>query len=217
MIGNKKFLKISQTFVIGKRWRKRLGIDPPAKSKVWYVRTPTKIDEVQHKLMKKWTNEYRAEMRSLRQLLLKCENKYEAEQEERKRLTESADEFERLMKMNDEMNEKVKKKRLINQKELEMEEMNHFQQLQESYEKLNENQRLSGDHIYYLEKRRMDHFVNMDNLDEEISKALDSISDFDFAIDQTGNIYAKTANVSPDILSQDKSNSIIVRSLLEKK
>lgn len=170
---------------------------PRSKSKAFRVPPFYEQDQAESEYMKPLLRNYYAEMRSVYQLF-KTEAKFTDQlslkaKEEKKKLMEKQ---ALLLKENDELNKQILAEQM-------QDEANRLEEMKRKAEnEFKEKQRLNQ--LYFNEaerqvrklKEKARHFVDPNNLEYEIEKALNERYDYNFSIDSSGRLFKNRVPVT---------------------
>jgi hypothetical protein len=170
---------------------------PRAKNKAFRVPQLKKQDEAEHQFMRPIWNEYKAQMRSMYQLF-ETEYKFSAQQskkvqDERVKLLEKETV---LLAENDKINQKILE--LQNKEEAEK-LAQRMKQVEIEFKKklkLEELYRDEADRRVRKLKEKAKRFVDANNLEAEIEKALNERVDYNFAVNFSGQIFKNKVQVT---------------------
>ncbi|CAD5113027.1 DgyrCDS2227 [Dimorphilus gyrociliatus] len=181
------------------RFRKRRWA-PIAASKLYVVPPDPHFPEWDQ--LRKLEKVYATEMRSIRQAFVKERQQIKYAQTEAAEVVQKRkDEFQALKKLNNEWNDRVGKirqeRQILEDEAAEERRIRELIALEEEEKRIRmENERLVREEIENSKQ-----FIDMDDIDNEIEKALNSRADYNFAIDVFGNRYYNSSQTSSETSS----------------
>lgn len=167
---------------------------PKAKSKMFRVPELKQVDQAERDYMVNIWHEYKAQMRSIYQLF-KTESKFsdkaslKAQEEKRIRLEKE----KHLIELNDALNKQLLEQQLRDESLTLEEKKRHAESEFNNKLKLEQAYVKAADERVKKLKEKAKHFIDPNNLEQEIEKALNQKCDYNFSVDTSGRIYRKNA------------------------
>ncbi|KAK2163759.1 hypothetical protein LSH36_74g01017 [Paralvinella palmiformis] len=175
------------------RWRKRRWATPSYRQRA-YVRKPTLTDPEELNEIRLRYNRYRTMMKSVRRFIVEKRAAKEKEIHSAARMKQEHDAIEHLLAENDKWNEETAKLRLVRMEAEEREVIKDQQKKLMEFE-LMEAERLKKANRYIMEQQSLlKTFINAENLEAEIERALNSKKSFNFVIDKDGLIHKEQSD-----------------------
>lgn len=175
------------------RWRTKPRWIPTAKTKIFRVSKRPIRPEADAIENQKLVNIYSTHMKSINAFLRQRYRETQTADEVFQKLEEEEEmEWQEALKINDEWNvkQKVERERLDAERVELMKEEALLKVM--DYEQRQQDQIKIIDELIRAEKEKSKFYITRDNIDEAIEKALETYTDFNFAIDLKNNIYYGT-------------------------